>query len=604
MAVCILGVIASAYGMPTDSLFSAPASLLPGLKAGLETENDRALGQGSILVRGWADSSLSAWDTIQLQSDPSGIGSGDEAFQAIWSRGPSDAMFRLLARTNGLGALDPSVAEHAWLSQTLGRWRWSARSWRGGFLGGALVESQDPGSNTKPLEPDRSIGTTAANAQGGIELSWHGTSELAPFAEGFLIQDLLPSPLRWSKAAVSAGASTSLGGDGGDSLRLNIGWDTLRLQSSRFAANLGEGNASAQADWNLRAGRQSWTLEGALTRSVHNDATTRSPGLERTSRSAAASLSSPLPAGASHGHRLELDFQTRRWWTSSLAGTPDIWVGEDRKNDDETRILKMSDSLHWTSSDSAWTTSAVVQQSLSQVRHPENETPSASDRPDEDLSVRMFTCLVRSRSFAPSDRPLASWTTLFQQDVFPRSTQSVRTFDRSENRLAADVALPLFDIFRPLLGGWAREQRNEWRFDSSRASGLLDVGWTSGMEFGPYQEPWFSLRFANWTTKTGSLLADKFAPDRIQDDWSLALGGSIPIHSESRILPWGRWQLERTRSWDGLSWTGSDRSTTSRLGSDASYQGESVECSIGAGHQWSDPGIDSWIARLEAKWTF
>lgn len=574
------------------------------MKTRMEAENDRALVHGRLLVSGLADSSVVVWDTFQLQRAPTGSGSGDEAFQTIWSRGTNDAMFRLLARTNGLGALDPSIAEHAWLSQALARWRWSTPSFRGGVLGGVLVESQDPGSTTQPLEPTRPIGTKAANAQGGIELSWHGTSELAPFAEGYLLQDLAPSQLRWSKAAFSAGASTSLAGDGSDSLHLDIGWDTLRLQSSRFAANLGEGNASAQALWSLRAGRQAWTLEGSLTRSVHNDAACRSPGSERSSRSAAAMFSSPLPAGASHGHRLELDFQTRRWWTSPLAGSPDLWAGEDKKNDDETRFLRLSDSLLWISADSAWTFSVILQQSLSEVRHPENESPSASDRPDEDLSVRMLTFLARSRAFAPSDRPVASWTTLFQQDVFPRSTQSIRTFDRSENRLAADVALPVHDIFRPLLGGWAREQRNNWKFDSSRASGLLDIGWTCGMEFGPSQEPWLSLRFANWTIKTGSLIAEAFAPDRIQDDWSLTLGGTFPVTSAANVSPWGLWQLERTRSWDGTAWTGSDRSTTSRVGSDASYRGESADFSLGAGHQWSDPGIDSWIARVEGKWTF
>lgn len=602
--VHIFGAFAAAHALPLDSLFAVPATLEPGLSSRMETENDRIQAGAKAMFQNFGDSSLVVWDTFLVRRDPTTDASGEKTIQALWSNGSFDASGKFLGRTGGLGATTPSIAEHAWLVQGLGRWRWSLDSVKGGLLGGILSEAQDPGSITQPLEPGERAGSGGTNAQAGLELAWHGGSELSPYLEGFVLQDLVPSQLRWSRAAFNAGASASIAGDGSDSLHLRIGWDTLRLRSSRISANLGEGNASGGADWTLRIGRQTWLLEGDWERSIHNDATCRSPGLERQSSLGAASVSSPIRHGISHGHRLELSFESRAWWTSPLAGTPDLWAGEDRKNDDETRLLRLSDSLMWSTPDTSWTISVVIQQSLSEVRHPENETPSASDRPDEDLSVRMLTFMARSRRFAPADRPLASWTTVFQEDVFPRSSQSIRTSSRRENRLAGDVAVPVHDIFRPLAGLWAREQRNTWRFDSTRAGGLLDLGWSVGLESGPQESPWATVRFSSWTIKTGALLADAFAPDRIQDDWSLSLAGDAPVTQEISVAPWGRWQLERSRSWDGTGWTAVDRSTTSRLGADATWTSETLVFSLGAGHQWNDPGIDSWIARGEAKWIF
>ncbi|MBK8802935.1 MAG: hypothetical protein IPN71_12955 [Fibrobacteres bacterium] len=600
----ILGACAAAEALPLDSLFATPSFLEPGISVQMASENDRTRGGAKAVFRDFGDSTLVIWDTVLLRRDPSTDASGEKTLQAIWTKGDFDASGRLLAHTRGLGATDPSISEHAWLAQGLARWRWSAASLEGGLLSGILAEAQDPGSVTQPLEPGEKAGSGGTNAQGGLELAWQGTSELSPFAQVYLLQDLVPSRLRWSRAAISAGAAASVAGDGSDSLRVRVGWDTLRLRSSRLSANLTEGNASGSADWTVRLGRQSWLLEGGWERAIHNDATCRSPGLERQSSLGAVGMSSPIARGLSHGHRLELELESRSWWTSPLAGTPDLWAGEDRKNDDETRTLRLADSLQWISPDTSWSIFVVAQQSLAEVRHLNNESPLSSDRPDEDLSVRMLTFTVRSSSFAPSDRPLASWTTLLQEDVFPRASQSVRTSSRRENRLSGDASLPLHDIFRPLLGAWGREQRNTWRFDSDRASGLLDLGWSVGLETGPHDEPWTVVRFSSGTVKTGALLSESFAPDRIQDDWSVALSGSIPLNEEISLGPWGRWHLERSRSWDGTAWMDPDRSTTSRLGIDASWQSASLAASIGAGHQWNDPGDDSWVARGEAQWTF
>ncbi|HOX50560.1 MAG TPA: hypothetical protein PKY05_03670 [Fibrobacteria bacterium] len=600
----VLVACASVHALPLDSLFASPQAVEPGISTRSETENDRITLGAKAMFRDFGDSTLVVWDTVQLRQDPTTDASGEQTLHALWSSGRIDASGKFLGRAGGLGAASPAAGENAWLIQGLGRWRWERPQLDASLIGGLLAESQDPGSLTQPLEPGETAGSGGTNVQGGLEASWHGTSDLAPFAEGFWIQDLLPSRLRWSRAGLATGAKTSVSGDGSDTLRLHLGWDTLRLRSSRLSANLGEGNAKAQADWSLRAGRHSWLLEGALERSIRNDATCRSPGLERRSSLGAVSLWSPLGRGASHAHRLELDLETRSWWTSPLAGSPDLWAGEDRKNDDETRTLRLSDTLAWVSPDTSWTISGILQQSLAEVRHPQNESPLSTDRPDEDLSVRMFTLSVRSARFAPSDRPLAGWTTIFQEDVFPRASQSIRTSRRRENRLWGDVALPIHEVIRPLAGAWAREQRNTWRFDSSRAAGLLDAGWSVGLEAGPQASPWVAVRFSDGTTKTGAILPEGFAPDRVQEDWIVSLTGEIPVWESLVAHPWGRWQLERTRSWDGSAWMAPDRSTSSRAGSDAEWNSESLSISLGAGHQWNQPGMDSWIAHGEARWIF
>lgn len=608
----------SAMALPLDTVFAPPGTdtSRAGLDAVRETGRTR-VRLHSIALDSMGGGSWRSLDTVVSRSNEAGTWSGDALLSRSWSRDSLDLAWRMWSRTGGLLASDPAEADHAWLQEALARWR--LPEWRGARLavaGGGLVERQDPGSLTLPLDPGGVPGRSDAAALWGAELDWTRSGEVGSGVDGALLEDQGSGALRLSRRSLSAWATTSLSGDGRDSLRVWAGWDSLRLRSLQLGSDRTERDRSAGAGWNLRAGRQTWDAEGSWTAGGKRDATGRSQGQDLTGWYLDLDLQGPLGGGWTHRQHLSRTWE-RRTWSTLLTGDPvadSAQAWQDLRDGSLARILQLSDTLRWTTDAAGgWTAWAGLVQSLRQVRHPDNDTPTALDRPDEDLSRRILTLSLSSPSWSPADRPLVSWTGTSQDDVFPRAVQSISTNHRAENRFSLDLDPSLVDLgrwtdsdsglLRPAGGIWGREQRNRWRFDTSRTEGLLEEGWWLGGEAGPKSRPWLLARWKRWTTWTGQLPGADFAPDRIQIDWMLDVSGTIPVPGIDSLdlLPWFRDQVERIQAWDGTGWAPLIRSANGQAGMDLSWRRDALLFRTGAGREWSSPGYSGWRGSLRAE---
>jgi hypothetical protein len=228
----------------------------------------------------------------------------------------------------------------------------------------------------------------------------------------------------------------------------------------------------------------------------------------------------------------------------------------------------------------------------------------------------MVTVSVFSPPLAWGGHPLLTWSALVQQDVFPRSVQSIETTRRVENKVSADLDPSLLDVarlagrdssihwIRPIGGIWGREQRNRWRFDTSRTEGLLEEGWSAGLEMGPKSRPWITARWLRWRVWTGTLPGEDFAPDQIQDDWAPELTGAIPLVDGLVVGPWARMQVERIQAWNGTGWELEIRSRNIRVGMDLSWAWKRGNLRLSAGREWNDPGWEGWTGECSAQATW
>src|ERR1035437_6572183 len=488
----VLGLAGGAMCLPMDTVFFLPEADTAKIyvsgqhQTGRSTFNARAVEMDSASWGTWKTQ-----DTALLRQNEDGIWAGDAFWAASLTRGSVDVVWRWWTRTNGLGAPDASLADHAWLQEALARWRaplpWGLRA---GLLGGGLVEHQDPGTVTLGLDPGQIPGKGAATGLWGTEAGWAGGTSIPSSVEAMGLEDQGNALLPISRRSVGATFAASLSGDGSDSLHLYGGWDSLRLRSERFLTDRTEGVRQAGGLWSLPAGGQIWTFDGLWISSDRRDLTGRSQGQDLTGTYGDVDLSGNLGAGWSHHHRLSRSMEDRTWFSEDS-----MLASQDRKDRDRTEILMLSDTLRWTTDRAGgWTALAGLVQSLRQVRHPWNPTPSSTDRPDEDLSRRTLTGSVFSSEWGWGEHPLVTWNTLLQEDVFPRGVQSIQTSRRLENRFSADLDPSPLDVarlagqdsschwLRPIGGVWGREQRNLWRFDSSRTEGLLEEGWSVGLE--------------------------------------------------------------------------------------------------------------------------
>ena len=607
-----------APGLPFDTLFS-PA---PADSSGFSVSTDRETGRDRMRIRlldrdSMGGGSWTTLDTGLARSNEQGTWSGDLLLSNSWNRDSLDLLWRMWTRFGGLGAPDPSVSDHAWLQQAIARWRlpqWTPI--RFSIAGGAAMERQDPGSLSLPLFPGSPPGRFASAALWGGEMAWaREGGDLPADFEASMLEDQGSGRLRLSRKSLQGTVAASLSGDGTDSLRLSASWDSLRLRSLELGSDRSESQRSAGATWDLRAGRQLWTVDGNWSSSSRRDQTGRSQGQDLSGWSLSLDVQGPLGGGWSHRQRLSRSFDDRSWFTPRTgdAQLDSAAAEQDLRDGDRVRTLQLSDTLRFaTDRAGGWSVWAGAVQSLRQGRHPWNASPSELDRPNEDLSRRILTLSTSSPAWSPADRPLASWTGLVQQDVFPLAVQSIATNRRGETRFSVDLDPSIADLgnwfgsdsglLRPVGGFWGREQRNRWRFDTSRTEGLLEEGWWAGCEGGPKSSPRLVARWKRWTTWTGSLQGETFAPDRIQEDWAVDLQASIPLRDTLlQALPWFRHQVERIRAWDGSGWTGVVRALSGRAGMDLSWIRPQGRLRVGAGREWSLPGWNGWLGSLQAE---
>lgn len=607
--------------LPLDSLFvlGGTDTSRIGISANRET------GRGVYRFLAATHDSLGggSWkvlDTVLSRSTEQGIWAGEGHLATVWSRDSLDLLWRLWGRTGGLGAPDPSIAEHAWLQMGLARWK--LPEWMGirsAVAGGGIAERQDPGSASFGLDPGAGStptpGSTGA-ALWGAEVGWASPWSLPAELQGHVLEDQGEGALRLSRRSVTASAAMSVSGEGADTLRAWAGWDSLRLRSMHLLVDRSEGSRGVGLSWTLFAGRQVWVADGSWSGSGKRDETGRSQGQDLAGWYGDIEVQGALGRGWSHHQRLSWSREDRSFRTLP-AGEPvedSLQAIQDGKEGDVVRLLQLSDTLRWSTEEGGgWAVWVGAVQALRQVRHPGNPSPSAFDRPDEDLSRRSLTFSVTNRDWGCPDRPLASWTGLVQDDVFPRASQSINTNHRVENRMSVDVDPSFLDLarwsgadsgrLRPTGGIWGREQRNRWRFDSARTEGLLEEGWWAGLEAGPKSKPWILAKWRRWRTWTGSLSGEDFAPDRIQDDWSAELSGTIPLPMDDSLSlsPWARNQVERIGAWDGSDWVQLIRSRSSRIGMDLSWAWGSGRLRIGGGWEWSEPGWEGWVGNLSMQ---
>jgi len=601
-----------------DTVFSLPGADTSRVSAsgqhqtGVSTLRFQAIDLDSLAGGSWK-----GVDTTSFRGDEHGIWAGNGLASGAWTRDSLDLLWRWWAHTSGLISPDPSVADHAWLQEALSRWRFSL-PWglRAGALAGALMERQDTGTATLGLDPGQPPGEGDAAALWGGEASWAGGKTIPTTLDGLVLEDQGDGQLRLSRRSAGATFLTSLAGDGSDSLRAFAGWDSLRLRSQTFLTDRSEGSRQVGASWTLPVRREVWTFDGSWVSSDRRDLTGRDQGQDLTGAYGDIDFAGLLGWGWSQHQRLSRSLEDRSWTTqpTGIQATDSAQAAQDQRDGDRTGLLQLSDTLRWTTERAGgWTALAGLIQSLRQVRHPDNPDPVSTDRPDEDLSRRTLTVSVFGRDWGWGEHPLATWNTLLQEDVFPRATQSIQTTRRLENRFSIDLDPSLLDAarlagrdssshwLRPLGGLWGREQRNRWRFDTSRTEGLLEEGWSAGLEAGPASRPWATLRWVRWRVWTGTLPGQDFAPDQIQDSWAPELSSTIPLVDSIVLRPWAKSQVEHIRIWNDSGWVPEVRSLNSSVGMDLSWAWSTGRVRANAGWEWNEPGWGGWTGGFSAQ---
>lgn len=602
----LLGLVRVSGALPLDTLFHAPVPVWNRLGLSVDRQQERTSLRAHSTFQDSAGSGLlEVWDSALGRGDQSETWAAEGAAMVSWSRDSLDVAWRWWGRTSALGAPDPALADHAWLQMGLARWRTGEGPWNLGLLGGGLQESQDPGAASTGLRPGSAPGTRAQAGLAGAEFAWTSSREISGGVDGRILTDLGDGSLRWMNTGISASAKASVSGTGMDSLALVASWDTLRSRSERFSVDRSDGSRQGGVEWSIEAGRSRWTVAGRLFEEIRGDLTRRIQGSDRSGTEGALEFSGPLSWGFSHQHRIASSAVDRIWFLPPTGDSLQDLAQTDQDLRDRDRAVEtaLSDTLRWNDPDSAWIVSVGLSQSLRQLRHPANRSPASGDRADEDIEIRAVGATVRSSEWGWGAKPLFAVAAIFQDDVYPRAIQSIETFHREETRFSIDAAVPLLDWVRPLGGLWGREQRNRWRFDAARTDGLLEEGWSAGIEWGPRERPWFGLRWLRWKTWSGDLAGDAFAPDRIQDDWAPEFNGSIEVADSLLLRPWGRYQIERVSSWSVSRWTEDMRIENARLGWDLVWNRSGGFVQAKLGRTWMDPGRDSWILGLEAEWS-
>lgn len=605
------GFAVGAWALPGDSLVVVPDTD----SSRLAVSGDRELGRSFLRHRlewlrqgdGWTFS-LRDTSLFRLSGEP-GAWSGESFLDAGWRRPPDSgfgfgASWKLWNRADGLGAPHASLAENAWRQLAVVRGTVGDSSWAAAASLGALAEQADPGAASQGIRYGEAP-SSSLHAAGfwSLEGSWSGF-ESAPARVDASWSDLAGgSVLRQARVLFDGSIEASLAGEGRDTARLEAWFDSTRNRSVHFLSDRADARRGARVAWVFPAGRQRLRVAAGWQRVVADDFADRVPDLERTESNWEIEFGGALPNGWTH-RNVFYRRDEERAWRSSRTGDPlvdALNAARDARDRDETGEFGLSDTLSWRTG--RWGGVQVdlgLAQSLRSVRHPANAEPSTADRPDEDLSKRQWIVGLRSDFLAWGGRHFLSWTGLSQEDVFLRAVRSGESGERIENKLGLNLSLPVVDLARPQLRAWARELRDSWRFSPDRRVGLLEYGAQGGGEIGPADAPWLVAHWTRWRTRTGSLVGEDFAPDRIQDVWQPEARGFLGWGAAWTFEPWGRYQIERERSWSGIDWTES-RYSIARAGTDLSWSGDRTAVRVSVARVWSDPGVDDWVGSFSAR---
>lgn len=545
---------------------------------------------------------------FRLSGKP-GVWGGESFLDAGWHRPPDSgfgwgASWKLWNRADGLGAPRASVAENAWRQLAVVRGTVGDSSWAAAASLGALAEQADPGSASQGIR----FGEPVSGALHGagfwsLEGSWSGFRS-APARFDASWSDLLGGgALRQARVLFDGSIEASLAGEGRDTARLEAWFDSTRMRFVHFLSDRADAQRGARVAWVFPAGRQTLRVAAGWQRVVADDFADRVPDLERTESNLEIEFGGALPKGWKH-RNVFFRRDEERVWRSSRTGDPlddAMSAARDARDRSETGEFGLSDTLSWRTD--RWGGVQLdlgLAQSLRSVRHPSNAEPSMADRPDEDLSKRQWIVGLRSDFLAWGGRHFLSWTGLSQEDVFLRAVRSGESGERIENKLGLNLSLPVVELARPQLRAWARELRDSWRFMPGQRVGLLEYGAQGGGEIGPADAPWLVAHWTRWRTRTGSLVGDDFAPDRIQDVWQPEVRGFLGWGGAWAFEPWGRYQIERERSWSGTDWM-DGRYSIARAGTDLSWSGDRTALRASVARVWSDPGVDDWVGSFSAR---
>lgn len=607
-----LGVFAvGAWALPGDSLV-----VVANIDSSrLAISGDRELGRSFLRhrlewLRTGKDWTFAVRDTslFRLSGEP-GIWGGESFLDAGWHQRPDSgfgigASWKLWNRTDGIGAPDASLAENAWRQFAVVRGTTGDSSWAVAASLGALAEQADPGLASQGIR----FGEPSSDALHGagfwsLEGSWSGF-ESAPARVDASWSDLIgSSTLRQARVLFDASIEASLAGEGRDTARLEAWFDSTRSRSVHFLSDRADARRGANVAWVFPAGRQTLRVAAGWQRVVADDFADRVSDLERTESNWEIEFGGVLPKGWMHRNVFFRRDEERAWRTSPTGDPLDdaMNAARDARDRNETGEFGLADTVSWRTD--RWGGVQIdlgLAQSLRSVRHPSNAQPSMADRPDEDLSKRQWIVGIRSDFFAWGGRHFLSWTGLSQEDVFLRAVRSGESSERIENKLGLNLSLPVFEMARPQLRVWGRELRDSWRFMPGQREGLLEYGMQGGGEIGPVDAPWFVAHWTRWRTKTGSMVGDAFAPDRIQDVWQPEARGFLAWGQAWMFEPWGRYQVERDESWSGTDWV-RGRYSNARAGADLSWSGDGIELRASLARVWFDPGADDWVGRFSAR---
>lgn len=605
--------VASGWSLPGDSLV---------LPVGLDSTRVRAEGdrvQGRTLLRHrieWIQVTdqgqmrLSDTSLFRFAGDP-GMWAGESFLHAGWAQREDSgwgASWMLWNRTNGLGAREASLSENAWRQKVLARLALGDSSLSGAVSLGGLLERADPGSASQgitstELPPKGVYGAGTWSMEG----RWAGGRETPSLLSGQWSDLFQGSSLRQSRTAIGGSIQASLAGEGRDTARLEASHDSVRQRSIYLLTDRSDVHRYAGASWILPIGNHRLMVAAAWDQNRYEDYSGRNPWLIKTGSEFGGGIQGPIGAGWKHGHGFQWSQAERIWQT---PGTGDLLAAElqaaqDRRDRDNTVEYMLADTLGWHTE--RWGGVGFdlgLLQALRSTRHPLNQTPTQVDRPDEDVSKRQFLVDLRWDRMAWNGKPILSWTSFQQEDVYLKAVHSARTWAREENRLGFNIAIPFTAWIRPDLGFWAREQRNSWRFLADRREGLLEYGVVWGGEAGPVDAPWVSLQWSRWQVKTGGIVGEDFAPDRIQDEWLPDLRGYVRWGSGWTFEPWLGGQLERVTIWDGSDWVSDNRSRTMRWGGDLLWELSHGGVQGSVGRVWNDPGENVWIGSASARWAW
>ncbi len=601
---------APGWSLPADSLF-----FFPGIDSSMASVSaSRELGRTLVRHRlVWLtpldNGRVRLLDTsVTRQAGSPAIWSGETFLQLGWAQRTDSgwaASWRLWNRTDGLGAPDEALAENAWRQVALLRGALGDSSLSGAVSVGGLLERVDPGSASLGIRPnDLPRRDLAGAGVWAAEGSWSGLRE-APSSVSGQWSDLLgASDLRLGRTLLKGSLLASLSGNGTDTLILEASHDSSRTRSNYLLADRADVTRSARASWTLPIARQKWMGSLGWGQSRFQDFANRNPDLTKDGIDWSVGVAGDFPMGFTHKQIFSRNDEDRNWQDRPTGDSLQDILRQDqnRRDGDKTGEFSLADSLSWNTD--SWSGGGIdlgLFQSLRSIRHPLNDQPSAADRPDEDLSKRQFMIDLRWNRLSQKGKPFFTWTTLFQEDVYLRAVRSFGSWTRQENRLDLRLGLPELEWVHPEFEGTAREQRDAWQFQPDNRQGILEYGLVAGGSIGPGETPWISAHWIRRISKSGAVLGDAFAPDRLQDVWNPDCRLYWRWSDRLRLEPWASLYLERLQSWGPTGWTNDGRSQNLRLGSDLVGEESFGSLFLSVAHLWEDSKVDSWIGSLSAR---